>query len=386
MSASAAATALCVVATMAQLGAAHPDRLAGGPAANDALNAPPPASAAALAAPGRLVTTGRDASDPFALVAADRIHLYTSQAFGSPLNVPVQSGPTLGRLGPATDALPTLPPWAAAGFTWAPDVHRFGHHYVLYFTAEVAGKWPPEQCIGDAVGTAPARPFTAQPQPLVCQGVLQGSIDPRTFVGAGGTPYLLWKSDENAGPGSAPSGIWSQRLSADGLRLLGTPTEIFRPDERWQGRIVEAPDLVRADGTDWLFYSGGWFNQPTYAIGVARCRGPSGPCTDTSPTPWFASNAQGAGPGEASVLLDGAGAWLLYTPWRSWMPRLGTPPRPVAVACIGFGPAGPYVAASGALPGAAEPPLGTRGGGGGLLARGHHRVGAAEAAAPAGTT
>lgn len=327
--------------------------------------APPPASATTRAAPARFVTGGHDAPDPFALVAGRRAYLYTSQAFGSSVNVPVQSGPSLGRLGPVTDALPTLPPWATTGFTWAPDVHRFGRRWVLYFTAEVAGRSPPEHCIGDAVADDPAGPFTPMPKPFVCQGILQGSIDPRTFVGAGGQPYLLWKSDENAGHGRTPTGIWSQRLSADGLHLLGTPTKIFWPTQPWQERIVEAPDLVRADGADWLFYSGGWFNQPVYAVGVARCAGPSGPCTDRSPRPWLGSDAQGAGPGEESVLVDANGAWLLYTPWHSWVPQLDTPPRPVAVARIGFGPDGPYLAVPGPLPGAAA---------GGLVARpGHHR-------------
>ena len=31
---------------------------------------------------------------------------------------------------------PLCRPWAVPGFTWAPDVHRFGDHYVLYFTVD----------------------------------------------------------------------------------------------------------------------------------------------------------------------------------------------------------------------------------------------------------
>ena len=59
---------------------------------------------------------------------------------------------------------------------------------------------------------------------------------------------------------------------------------------------MEAPQLVLVRGTYYLFYSGGWFNQPAYSIGAARCAGPLGPCADTAAAPLLASNVQGAGP------------------------------------------------------------------------------------------
>ncbi len=69
--------------------------------------------------------------------------------------------------------------------------------------------------------------------------------------------------------------------------------------------------MVLVNGAYYLFYSGGWFNQTSYAIGVARCTGPAGPCHDTSSTPLLASNAQGEGPGEESVFSNSAGIWML---------------------------------------------------------------------------
>ena len=86
------------------------------------------------------------------------------------------------------------------------------------------------------------------------------------------------------------------------------------------------------------------FNQPGYSIGVARCAGPLGPCSDVSPSPLLASNVQGEDPGEESAFADAAGLWLVYTPSRSTLPLPG-PPRPVAMAHLGFGPAGPCLAA-----------------------------------------
>jgi len=314
---------------------------------------PEAAGTTELAAPGHLIAGGRDAPDPFVLVQGGRYYLYTSEGDRAHTNVPVQDGAVLGRWGPLLDAMPALPRWAVPGFTWAPDVHRFGDHDVLYFTSVVAGSSPADECIGAAQGPTPLGPFRAGAQPFICQLDQHGSIDPRTFTDVDGRNYMIWKSDDNADVnGTEPTSIYSEPLSADGLHLLGRPTRIFGPDRPWQGRIVEAPDLFSVDGGYWLFYSGGWFNQTGYAIGAARCAGPLGPCADTATGPLLTTNFQGAGPGEPSVFTDLRGVWLAYTPWRSDTPR-HTPPRPVMLTRLGFGPLGPYLASWGAAVGGA---------------------------------
>ncbi len=295
------------------------------------------------ATPGFTINSGADQPDPFMTQVGGRYYLFTSQD-KVPQNVPVRSGTVVGQWGAPTDALPAPPPWAAPGVTWAPDVAQFGSHYMLYFTAQLAGVSPPTMCIGDAISTAVAGPYLAAGAPFICQQSLGGSIDPRVFVDADGQPYMVWKSDQNARSDATNTQIYSQLLSADGVHLAGQPTVIFGPDEPWQGRIVEAPQLVLVRGTYYLFYSGGWFNQPAYSIGAARCAGPLGPCADTAAAPLLASNAQGQGPGEESVFSSDAGMWLLYTPFNSTLPLPG-PPRPVAMAHLGFGPGGPYLAA-----------------------------------------
>jgi len=302
-----------------------------------------PPTLADPATPGTTIVSGADQPDPFMLEQGGHSYLFTSQVKGF-ANVPVHEGKKIGQWGPLIDALPDLPAWAAPGFTWAPDVHRFGHRYILYFTALVKHSNPGMQCIGDAISTKVTGPYLSSPVPFICQTTMGGSIDPRTFVDADGTTYMVWKSDENSIADSTDNtNIFSQRLSTDGLSLLGQPVRIFGPDEAWQGHIVEAPELVLVRGSYYLFYSGGWFNQPGYAIGAAPCAGPLGPCIDTSSTPLLASNAQGAGPGEESVFTDARGIWMLYTPFRSTLPLPG-PPRPVAMARLGFDPAGPYLA------------------------------------------
>ena len=315
---------------------------------------PPPT--ADPAAPGTWINTGPDETDPFMVVEDGHYDLFTSReglvlppGEGLAANIPVRSATVPGQWGPVTDALPDLPAWAEPGWAWAPDVRRFEDHDVLYFTTLLRGSSPPTMCIGDAVGTSIIGPYVAQPAPLICQASLGGSIDPRTFVSAKGTAYMIWKSDENAVSQTTDTRIYSEPLSADGLHLLGQPTQIFGPDEPWQGYIVEAPQLVQVGGAYYLFYSGFWFNQPGYAIGVARCSGPLGPCHDTSPDPLLGSNAQGGGPGEESVFSDAKGIWLLYAPFHSEVPLPGLP-RPATVVRLGFGPGGAYVAATPGTP------------------------------------
>lgn len=314
-------------------------------------NADPPAVNPEPASPGTTVPSGLEESDPFLTVTRGRYFMYTSGVPGLlPVNVPEASSTGFTGWTPVTDAMPTLPSWAVPGYTWAPDVHLFGSTYVLYFTAMVRGSVPPTECIGDATSTSPAGPFTPARSPFICQASIGGSIDPRVFTDAEGTNWIVWKSDQNIGGASTPTQMWSQKVSPSGLALVGRPSVLMGPDEPWQGTIVEAPDMVELDGSYWLFYSGNWFNQPAYAIGAARCVGPQGPCADTSAVPFLASNDQGAGPGEESLLTDTAGIWMVYSPSYSQAHRPYFPTRPVLITRLGFAAAGPYLAAGGPPP------------------------------------
>jgi hypothetical protein len=99
--------------------------------------------------------------------------------------------------------------------------------------------------------------------------------------------------------------------------------------------------MVTAGGRTWLFFSAGvgyWDSH--YAIGVAACAGPQGPCADRDPAPFLGTNAQGVGPGEESVFTSGDQHWLLYDVSRS----ANGSARSVAVAPLVFGPGGPYLA------------------------------------------
>jgi beta-xylosidase len=287
--------------------------------------------------------------NPFVLALGDRYLMFTTEALddvGAKQNVPVLESRDLQTWTFVHDGLPdfNVGAWAVPDATWAPDVAHVGDRWVLYYTARVADQRPDTQCIGVATGQDPAGPFVPAAEPIVCQLDRGGSIDPRSFRASDGTWWLHWKSDDNrAVDGTSTSSIYAQRLDATGTQLVGEAHEILEPTQPWEGRIVEAPQMIEVAGRLWLFYSANWFNQPDYGIGVAECESPTGPCTKPFAGPWLSSNAQGLGPGEGSLFLDHQGRWrLVYSPVAQEF-RDETD-RPIAMATVGFDANGPYLA------------------------------------------
>jgi hypothetical protein len=334
--------AIAVVAVQVTVGSAH---TAGGVTR---LTVAEPPHSSDPAAPARVILTGPDPTDPFMMKIGGRYYLYTSEGT-SFMNVPLRIGARPGRWSTPIDVLPVLPAWATGGLTWAPDVQRVSGGWALYFTSLVKGIDPETHCIGSAFARSPSGPFVPTASPLVCQLNHRGSIDARAFIAPGNQLVLLWKSEDNANPSvpgpdqDGPTGIYAQRLSPDGHKLLGQPVKILGPSEPWEGTIVEAPDMVEAWGTYWLFFSGNWYSSASYGIGAAACQSPFGPCTDPDPAPLIGSNQQGAGPGEESLFTDGGSTYILYNPFHANDPG-PVIPRPVVIARLGFTPRGPYLA------------------------------------------
>ena len=302
--------------------------------------------------PARILFEGEDVPNAFVLIDEGVRYLYASQGIIEKKNLPVRisrdGGQTWRR---PIDTMPVLADWVEKGNTWAPDVRRIDDHYVMWYTARLAGQPTATQCIGVAVSDSPTGPFLPESEPRICQLDRRGSIDPRTFMDDTGQLWMHWKSDDNADTeGTTLTGIYAQRLDPDGITLTGEPKEILTVTQEWEGRIIEAPQMVRGNGDDlWLFYSGNWFNQPAYGLGAATCQTPEGPCKKPFDTAWMPANDQGEGPGEASFFTDEQGwLWMVYSPWEV---RYRTPtPRPVALTRVAFDQRGPYLADGGLAP------------------------------------
>lgn len=94
------------------------------------------------------------------------------------------------------------PAWTAEGEGvadyWAPEMHRVGGEYRVYFAARE--KDGHDLAIGVAMADGPEGPFRTPDRPVLRGGV----IDPHVVVDDHGAAYLLWKDDAN--------GVWPDRL------------------------------------------------------------------------------------------------------------------------------------------------------------------------------
>lgn len=241
---------------------------------------------------------------------------YAYATNAAPTNVQVMTSSDLMSWQRIGDALPQLPAWAVAGWTWAPVVLARQECYVLYYTVrhERSGL----QAISVASARRPEGPFAdSSAGPLIFQQERGGSIDPSPFVDADGTPYLLWKSDDNAL--DQQSSLWGQQLSPDGMTLVGRPTVLLSHDRRWEQPLIEAPSMVRVKSRYYLFYSANWWESPSYCIGYAIGTSPLGPFTRvTRRRPWFRSCDEVAGPGGQEFFTDSTGA--LCMAYHAWAP------------------------------------------------------------------
>lgn len=258
--------------------------------------ASPPHSQRGPAGTGHLRSTPKpviDANfaDPDILRVGRVYHAYATNTGGK--NIQHETSTDLVHWTAQPDALPTLGAWTGpCSFTpggatdhcvWAPDVSAVPGGYAMYYTARDA--LAPRQCIGMAFSTSPGGPFTpVGTQPLVCpdgqRGTadLGGAIDPSTYV-ENGHRYLLWKADGNCC--SLPATIYLQPLSADGRTLSGPPTKLISNDLPFEGRVVEAPTLVKHAGTYYLFFSANDFGGGNYRTGYATATSLTGPFTQS---------------------------------------------------------------------------------------------------------
>lgn len=274
-----------------------------------------------------------DFPDPFVLRHEGRFYAYATNATELRANVQMAEAINLADWRPLRrsdgtlhDAMPRLPAWAKPGWTWAPEISRVGARFILYFTARE--RRSDLQCVGVATAADPRGPFIGSDAgPLVCQREEGGTIDASTFVDRDGQRYLYFKSDGNNPRILRPSRIWVQKLSGDGLTLLGDSRPLLRNDRHWEWRVVESPTMVRnGAGGYTLFFSAnhfGWESDQrlsNYAMGYARCESAAGPCVKARENPILRSyNTRQAGclsgPGHQTVLEHDRRTFLVFHAW-----------------------------------------------------------------------
>lgn len=270
-------------------------------------------------------------ADPFVLpVDGDRLVAYATNRTeddGAHTHLPMSTSTDGLHWSTPTEAMPTAPPWARAGRPdiWAPEAMRIGDRYVLFFSARHATRTRPDGltlCIGAAVAASPTGPFVPQPEPLTCGGA-HGVIDVSPFRDRDSAGHeqlwLIYKTDGNCC--GTPTTFLAQHLRKDGLALEGAPQTIegIGNDQPWEGKVVEAPQMLRLHGQLLLFYAGNDYGSGAYATGYARCDSPAGPCRDATENPILHSRPGPpalVGPGHQSVFQHAGRSWMAFHGWR----------------------------------------------------------------------
>lgn len=259
--------------------------------------------------------------DPKVIKFKDTFYAYATNIEGA--HVPVATASTLaGPWQPGTaDAMPRLGAWARAGRTWAPDISpRSDGSFLLYYTAH--RRHGDEECIGVAIATSPAGPFTpVDKEPLVCPVSQGGAIDAAAFVDSDGTRYLLYKSDGFHTP--RPSALYLQRMNPDGVTRSGNPVRILTWDRHLEPSLVEAPALVRQGDRYVLFYAAGVFYNSSYQTRYATAASITGPYTKASAPVMSTAGFDGKviGPGGSDLVRDGADDYIVFHGIIKTLPR-----------------------------------------------------------------
>jgi len=257
-----------------------------------------------------------DAPDPTVVSSGGVYYAFTTGGNGGHIQLFTSSDLSHWTRAPWPGALTQEPSWAEPGLEWAPSVAQFGSTWVMYYaTFDITTQ---TECISIATSPSVGGPYhDTSSGPFVCQPGHSGDLDPAVYTGPDGASYLMWKS--NPGLFSPSAQIWSQRLAPSGLAFAPGrgAVPLLRQDQGWE-TTIENPQMVSADGRDYLFYSGGFWMDSSYAIGYALCAGPTGPCTKPYDHPVVRSAGSVVGPGGNWAFSDSSGQWwMAYAAWTA---------------------------------------------------------------------
>jgi GH43 family beta-xylosidase len=256
---------------------------------------------------------GTDHGDPFVIRYLDEFFLF-------------HTGETSGRRGVAVHRSVDLVHWEFAGYAleaadtgwawadlWAPEVVYERGTFYMYFAARSrdAPRLPPGdegeagRRLGLARATSPLA-LVADPEPLVGEW----SIDGHPFRDDDGLLWLFYNVRFDGGPWPSEqpgTGTVCDRLLAPDT-LQGRPTPVTFPDQPWEQMPGggwawnEAPYVLKRRGSYFQMYSGGWFADASYAVGIAQATSPRGPWRKHADNPILRSGDDILGPGHHSVV------------------------------------------------------------------------------------
>lgn len=225
-----------------------------------------------------------------------------------------------------------LPSGPMSGFIWAPELHRIGDQWVMYFAAGPSGGGE------DVFRIRTYAIATGDPDPMTAKWAVLGqletpwdsfNLDSTSFVHRG-TRYLAWAQRE---PGiDTNSNLYLAPLATP-LTLAAKPTRLTVPTLPWeiQGfKVAEAPALLVRNGRLFMTYSAS-ATDARYCMGMLTARDdadimdPS--AWSKSPVPVMKTSAEHRiyGPGHNSFTVDERGRDMLVFHARDYERITGDP-------------------------------------------------------------
>ena len=219
-----------------------------------------------------------------------------------------------------------------SGFIWAPELHRIGNQWIMYFAAGPSGGGADVFRIRTyAIATTDADPMTGKWAVL---GQLETpwdsfNLDSTSFVHRG-VRYLAWAQRE---PGIETNSNLYLAPLATPLTLAAKPARLTVPTLPWeiQGfKVAEAPALLARNGRLFLTYSAS-ATDARYCLGMLTARDDADvmdPAAWTkSPVPVMTSSPAHHiyGPGHNSFTVDERGRDMLVFHARDYEKITGDP-------------------------------------------------------------
>ena len=176
---------------------------------------------------------------------------------------------------------------------WSPDIihNPNTNKYVLYYAArsEKSPKGKSFHCIGAATANSLAGPFEPTATSIACPIEEGGAIDPSAFIASNGTVYVAFKMDANAKGSGGECGNTEYPIKDTPIRLLRMEDDGVTPSkdevktimnrQEEDGPLIEAPQIVKAGNTFFLFFSSGCTRSPSYNVKYATAPALEGPYT-----------------------------------------------------------------------------------------------------------
>ncbi len=219
-----------------------------------------------------------------------------------------------------------------SGFLWAPELHRIGNQWIMYFAAGPSGG-------GEDVFRIRTYAVVCDgPDPMTGKWTVLGqlqtpwdsfNLDSTSFVHRG-TRYLAWAQRE---PGIETNSNLYLAPLATPLTLAAKPARLTVPTLPWEIRgykVAEAPAILARNGRLFLTYSAS-ATDARYCLGMLTTRGDADIMDPAvwrkSPEPVMKTSAEHKifGPGHNSFTVDERGRDMLVFHARDYEKITGDP-------------------------------------------------------------